>query len=368
MSKKSNKVEITEETPKVSQESLQKSLDLFVNVIEDGDIDKLDEVLDTLYEGTESVDSVDDNMVFSAIENALKTPEELSDQKEAERKEKLQIAKKKYTEDKKIRREVQREYGIRYPKESRHPVVWNVVNDGNYKMFHFVMQFNYTEIYKDGADICPRIVLGQKHFNKKSNQNAFHRLRQAQDRMRELVTDGNPEWIIVSNDTSMITDRNLLARLNTLNKDTVLVGPYGFTEIRSMGKFYNVRDIDTVRGAFAQCSMDNLDWSYLVGKDFAQKDKFRVAILYGPFIAMRYDFFMGIDFEFMAKNTTKGNFHYMADLSMEANVKGKLVGVIKTQCQQYDRIGNYFDDESFINDQMAFVTKWQDKLPISFNN
>jgi hypothetical protein len=360
---KKKKIEIEDKT--VTQESLVESLNLFVNVIDDGDPEQLDKILDTLYENKE-VDEVDDDIVFDAISSALRSDDEISAEKEKERKLKQKKAKAKYIADKKIRRDVQRDYGMRYAKESKHPVVWNVINEGNYKMFHLVMQFHYTEIYKDGADICPRIVLGQKHYNKKSNKNAFIRLQEAQTRMRDLVKgEDRPEWIVISNDTSMITDRNLLARLNTMKSTTGAVGPYGFTSIRQSGKFFSVESAEHVRGAFAQCSMDGLDWSYLVGKDFSKASKFRAMVLYGPFIAVRYDLFMDIDFTYMAENAKKGNFHYMADISMEVNKRKQLVGVISTQCQQYDRISNYFDDKSFIDDQMVFITKWQEHLPLS---
>jgi len=235
---------------------------------------------------------------------------------------------------------------------------------------HILLNSEYTEIYADGADFAPRIFLPRPGYGNKSKKNAFQHLVTIQEKIRENRGDNPkdaPEWIIISNDTSMIMDRNLLVRLKELIPTTHVAAPYGFETIRSNGRWYEIRESDqnNIRGCYIQGSKESTDWDFVIGSDFNKSPRWRVVIGHGPFIAVRGETFMNIDFSYMAENSIYGFCHYMADISLEVHKMGYKIAQIKASCMQFDTIREHRGEDTFEHDQSVFTTKWQSSLPAS---
>ena len=349
----------------INQDDLMASLERFAD-IDDGDIEEMDGILETLATTTIIEEVIEENVVLNSFTELSKTPEEIESAKKIKLADKRKELKAKTVKNEKKTKAALKKAKVRTPKVAKHPgVLYQAVIEG-YKCINLVISHKDTHIYHDGADFCPKIRLGHKAYGKKCTQNAFERLTKVQDVMREHVpSGGEPEWLIIQNDTSVINDRNLLARLSTMMPHTHAVGAYGFTDIRSSGKWYKADNPEHVRGSFTQCNMDSLDWHYMVGHGFKDNDRYKVSAIYGPFIAVRYETFMDIDFTFMTENSKDGFFHYMVDICLEVQKRGKYCASLATQAQQYDRISNYFDDPNFIDDHSVFITKWQETLQIT---
>ena len=176
-----------------------------------------------------------------------------------------------------------------------------------------------------------------------------------------------PKWIIISNDSSMINDRNLVTRLEELNPSTHAAGSYGFQEIRASGRWYDVEGFPAhnFRGCYIQGAMEEINWDFIVGHEFKTKPKNRVLIIHGPFIAVRGETFMQLDFAEMSEHCIGGFYHYMADISMQCASRGLVVAQIKSSCMQFDNVTSHRTDEEMMNDQSYFTSKWQSMLPRS---
>lgn len=269
--------------------------------------------------------------------------------------------------------QVKKEAGIRRAKQSQFPTrSHEFLSDNMSKRgVHVVLSNEGSEIYKDGADIAPRLLMGRDYFGKKSKQNAFDHLINVQEKIevaRGQNPNNAPNWIIISNDTSIICDRYLLTRLEELKPNTAAAGAYGFERIRASGKWYqvdNATEQKYLRGCYMQGNMKNTNWDFIVGSQFKDRPKSRVIIIHGPFIAVRGEIFMTINFKDMAKNIKKGFFHYMADISMECLKRGLLCGQIKTLTGQYENVHDLKEDADFKQDQSYFASKWQPLLPAS---
>jgi len=266
--------------------------------------------------------------------------------------------------------------GIRKSKQSKYPTrahsfLGKPISD---RAIHVVLNHERSEVYKDGADFCPRILMGIPAFDKVCKKNAFEHLITVQEKIKTARgEDPNkaPKWIIINNDTSMIMDRNLLSRLDELKPTTAVAGAYGFQNVRASGKWYQIesaQEQQTLRGCYVQANMENTSWDFIVGHNFKQDDRMRILIVHSPFIAVRGNFFMGIDFSEMAENVESGFFHYMADISMECHKKRLYVAQIKTVSAQFENINGYKEDEKFLHDQSYFTSKWQGNLPASITD
>jgi len=309
----------------------------------------------------------DDGFLGNAIDDAKKAAE-------TEEKQKAMALKKKVSKNRKAENKIKAEMGIRRGKQSKYPTrshkfLGDPISD---RAIHVVLNSKQTEIYKDGADICPRILMAIPAFGNKSTKSAFEHLHTMQEKIisaRGENPSDAPKWIILSNDTSMIMDRNLLVRLEELKSNTHIVGSYGFERIRASGKWYQLdhpEEQKMLRGCYIQYNMENTNWDYIIGNGFKNSDKYRVLIVHGPFVAIRGETFMSIDFTDMVDNYKSGFFHYMAELSMECYKKGLIAGQIKTVAAQYENINWMKEDPVFQEDQSYFASKWQAELPAHF--
>lgn len=272
----------------------------------------------------------------------------------------------------KMMNNVKKGLGIRTTKQSKfntrsHQFLSEAVSD---RAIHVILNQHRSDIYKDGVDICPRILMGIPGFGNSSKKNAFNHLITVQEKIKTSRGDNpsnSPKWIIISNDSSMLNDRNLITRLDELNPSTHVAGAYGFQEIRASGRWYDVEGfpLHNFRGCYMQGVMDDINWDFIVGHEFKTKPKNRVLIIHGPFIAIRGETFMQLDFTDMANNCISGFYHYMADISMQCSARGLIVAQIKSSCMQFDNITAHRTDEDMINDQSYFTSKWQSNLPRS---
>lgn len=309
-----------------------------------------------------------DGMIGAALDEAMEA-------QESEKKKKVEDAKARQAEKRKEKNKAKKELGIRRPKQSKfstqkHSFLGEPMSDAG---IHVLLNAEYTEIYADGADFAPRIFLPRPAYGNKSNKNAFNHLITIQEKIRENRGDkpeDAPEWIIISNDTSMIMDRNLLPRLKELRSTTHAAAPYGFQTIRSNGRWYEIRENDQnhIRGCYIQGNKENTDWDFVIGADFKKSPRWRVVIGHGPFIAVRGESFMKIDFSYMAENTQYGFHHYMADISMEIHKMKLKVAQVKSSCMQFDTIREHREEDKFKHDQAVFTTKWQSNLPASIHD
>lgn len=319
-------------------------------------------------EGTSNDIFSDDSFIGNALEDANKE----AIKEEAKRQKAL---KTKASKGRKEKNKIKKEMGIRRGKQSKFPTRSHdfLGEKQSDRAIHIVLNNQMTEVYKDGADICPRILMGIPAFGKKCTKSAFEHLITVQEKIKLVRGDDPkkaPEWIIINNDTSMIMDRNLLSRLEELKSNTQVVGAYGFEQIRASGKWYqldNPKEQLTLRGCYIQSNMDNNNWDFIVGNQFKNSDKYRVLIVHGPFIAVRGELFMQIDFTDMVDNYKGGFFHYMAEISMECYKRKLMIGQIKTVSAQFENINKMKEDPDFQHDQSYFASKWQPYLPAHFN-
>ena len=308
-----------------------------------------------------------DGIISDAIIEASQT---VAKEKEKRIKEIKTRASKNHKKVNKIKKDA----GVRRSKQSQFPTRSHefLADDSlSRRGIHVVLSNEGSEIYKDGADIAPRLLMGRDYFGKKCTLNAFDHLITVKEKIkasRGENPNNAPQWIVISNDTSIISDRYLLTRLEELKPNTHVAGAYGFERIRASGKWYqvdNVAEQKYLRGCYMQGNINNIDWDFIVGSKFKDRPKSRIIIAHGPFIAVRGETFMTIDFTDMAKNIKKGFFHYMADISMECLKRGLKAGQVKTLTGQYENIHDMKDDPDFRHDQSYFASKWQPLLPAS---
>lgn len=328
-----------------------------------------EQIDDDFFEGDGVIGSGDAEFdIESAMESAIVT----ADEEKTERVTKMKV---KATKKRQEKNSIKKELGMRPGKQSQFPTrshtfLSEPISD---RAIHVILNQNRSEIYKDGADVCPRIMMGIPAYNKPSKKNAFEHLINLQEKIREARGENPknaPKWIIISTDTSMVMDRNIITRLEELRPTTHAAGAYGFEQIRSSGRWYQVEAADqtNLRGCYIQGSMESTDWDFIVGSKFKESPKYRVMIVHGPFIAIRGETFMTIDFKEMADNCSQGFYHYMADISMECYKRGLLCAQIKTTCMQFDNLTSHINEEEFQQDQAYFTSKWQSSLPASIYN
>jgi len=309
-----------------------------------------------------------DGLIGDAVKDAVENVKEEKKQQQVNFKKR---ASKKRKEVNKIKKEV----GIRRGKQSKFPNrSYDFLKDDDIskRAIQVVLTTHPKEkIYLDGADIAPRLLLGRDYFGKNCTLNAFQHLMTVQ----EILTTNRgenpknaPNWIIIKNNTSMIMDRNLITRLEELKPTTHVAGTYGFERIRASGKWYQIDGTTEqrfLRGCYVQGRLYNSNWDFIVGSKFKDSPRYRVMIVSGPFIAVRGEAFMTMDFTDMAKNMTSGFHHYMAHISMECMQRGLMAAQIKSIAAQYDNIKDMKEDPDFNNDQAYFSSRWQSALPAS---
>jgi len=318
-------------------------------------------------EGTSNDIFSDNDIIGNALSDAVSEAEKSNKAKEIALKKK--VSKKRKDENK-----IKKDLGIRKGKQSKFSTRSHdfLKESGTDRALHIVLNNKMTEIYKDGADICPRILMGIPAFGKKCTKSVFEHLITVQEKIKVARgEDPNkaPGWIIINNDTSMIMDRNILSRLEELKPNTHIAGAYGFEKIRASGKWYQLDNPDeqkTLRGCYVQASTENNRWDFIVGHLFKNADRYRVLIVHGPFIAIRGATFMTIDFTDMLDNYQKGFFHYMAEISMECHKRKLIAAQIKTVSAQFENINKMKEDSEFQHDQSYFASKWQPFLPAGF--
>jgi hypothetical protein len=236
---------------------------------------------------------------------------------------------------------------------------------------HFILNSSRSDFYKDGADIAPRVLLGIPAYNKMSLKNAFEHLQIAQEKLKTArATMKQPEWIILSNDTSIISDRTLIARLKDLRETTHVAGAFGMEHVGSNGKWWQVSAAEEgqLRGCYVQAEAEGIGWDYVVGPKFRDGTKWRVLIVHGPFLAIRGDTFIRLNFDYMAANVRGGWNHWMADISMQVYGMKHMAAAIKTHSMQYHNMALLKDNEDFIHDQTVFNSRWQEQLPRSYRD
>ncbi len=269
---------------------------------------------------------------------------------------------------------VKKESGIKNIKQSKFPTRSNTYLKPGLRAIHLVMHDgihyydNEDYPYKHGADFTYRAIEGARHWGKECKKNAFEHLVSLQNNIRENIGKNSldyPRWILISLSTSVLMDKDILDRLDELKEHTHCAGAYGFLTINDKGRFFEQNVQENTRGCYVQGDLTSTKWDYIVGHKFRDADKYRTICVHGPFIAIRGNTFMNIDFSHMARKTKFGFFHFMADISMECATRGYMVASIKTLCQQYDKINNYFNTPEFKIDQEVFFSKWKSKFPIS---
>lgn len=227
-----------------------------------------------------------------------------------------------------------------------------------------VMRCNLSDRYKNNGEIAPCMLMGNPAYGKPSKKNAFERLIIEQSRFRDLGI--TPEWFIITRDDVSILDVDLEQRLRALKPHTHAVGANGITTIRKSGKFYAPDQIEQIKGASISAERDSLAWKYQIAPDYSEKDGWRVAAITSGMIAIRGETFLDIDFTEMAEKMVFGFYHFTADISMEVNRRGKVVGVIKTLIRQEDSVSFHVTENAFLEDQSVFVNKWKDFFPIEY--
>lgn len=335
-------------------------------------MDKFDEVISLpteidgdMFEGDGLIPEIDD---FGDLGIALESAQNASTMKKQKR---LDDMKERAAKKRKNIYDVKKEKGVRPGKQSKYPSRGDEFISTEKRAIHVVMTTNNDdggELYKEGADICPRLKKGSAHFGKACKKNAFELLNEAQDKMAEYRGD-DPNlavpWVIISNDTSVIADPFLVTRLDSLLEGTGIAAPYGYGKIRTSGRWYDITPSDqsAIFGQYAQGSIEDVDWDFVVGREYKQSPKYRILIAHGPFIAVRGSLFMHMDFKEAAKKYTRGFTHYMAEISMQAMKLGYAAASIKSMSIQYDSIDNYKNSKEFELDQKYFTSKWQGDLP-----
>ena len=320
-----------------------------------------------------AIDTVGD---FTTDNDLLDIDGALSDamnQSDSEKDQKIQALADKASKKRMEVREIKKEIGIKAPVKisqfptRSHAFLGEKVSD---RGVHFILNQLETEIYKDGADVAPRILMGIPAYGKSCKKSAFEHLMNAQEKLRDARGEdptNAPKWIIITNDSSMITDRNLLTRLDDLLPNTKVAAPFGFNQIRASGKWYAMEKGDITRGSYQQCNLENTNWNFIVGQGFTEKPKYRTVIAGGPFIAVRGELFLQIDFKYMKDHSELGYYHYMADISLECEKRGFMVAQINSSAIQFDELKKHINDREVQVDQSCFTSKWQSMLPKSFN-
>jgi hypothetical protein len=325
---------------------------------------------DAFFEGDGHIPTIEE-IEFGDLGEGLEEAIVDSDNKKQER---LGAMKQRAAKKRKATNTAKKKSGVRPGKQSKHSTrsdTFLADNNESLPALHIVLATEHqSEIYKDGADICPRLKKGSAHFGKACKRNAFELLKEAQDKIKEQRGD-NPEhipWIIISNDTSMITDRKIVSRLSKLRENTVIAAPYGFSKVRTSGRWFDVTEADqpTIRGCYTQGMLDGDKNDFIVGHRYKQSDRYRILIAHGPFIAVRGEMFMKLDFKDAAKNYTRGFHHYMADISMQVVKLGNhqlAAASIQTLAIQEDTHLNHLPTDEFELDQRYFASRWQEQLP-----
>jgi len=264
-----------------------------------------------------------------------------------------------------------RSIGIRPPKQSKYSATGaSLSSPTSDRSVWIVLNKDRTVIYKDSADVSPRFMMGIPAYGKQCIRNAYEHLINFQNKLKETRDSNPPKWVIISTDTAMLMDRNLITRLEELRPTTAVAGAYGFQQIRQHGKWYQLTqaDMQLLRGCYIQGNMDNIEWDFILGEKFRDSSRYQILIVHGPFIAVRGELFKELNFEYLAKNSKEGYWHYMADISMECHKRNLMCATIKTNCMQFDKLSNHEKDEDFIHDQALFTSKWQDYLPASIQS
>jgi hypothetical protein len=144
-----------------------------------------------------------------------------------------------------------------------------------------ILNNKQTGIYNDGADFCPRLLMGHPAYGNACKKNAFEHLVNLQKKICEFKGDNPkeaPDWIILCNDTSLIADRNLIPRLKELLPTTGAAAAYGFEKIRASGRWYEMTEQDQsfVRGCYIQANTTDTNWDFIVGNQFKQSPRYRI--------------------------------------------------------------------------------------------
>jgi hypothetical protein len=233
---------------------------------------------------------------------------------------------------------------------------------------HFVLNRVESSYYYEAPRIAPTKLIGIPAFGNPCTKNAFEHFMWIQNKIREYRgkdPKNAPDWILISQSTSMLSDLGLIKRLSALQPETCLAGAFGFNQVRADGKWWNIGSGDVTRGNYVQANIETLEWDYVRGKDFHESDRYRTLIIHGPFIAVRGSFFMQLDFTACARGYQGGGYwHMMAELSMMCAGLGKKAATLKTHSMQYDSMKPHIDTDTFKNDHKFFVEKWIDYLPV----
>lgn len=333
-----------------------------VDAAVDGDI--VSDV-DKVYEG--SGDIVGDSMGLGdvleiAIDSKVSKDQALKDSK-------IQAMKDRAAQKRKDSGVVKKEVGIGgNPKQSKFSTRADHFLADNLRAVNIVLNHKQSGIYIDGADPCPRLLMGHPAYGNACKRNAFEHFINLQKKIKEFRGEdpkNAPGWIIINNDTSLIADRNIVTRLDELRSSTGVASAYGFEKIRAHGRWYDITENDqsNIRGCYIQGHMDKIDWDFVVGSQFKQSPRYRIVIAHGPFVAIRGELFMSIDFNDAAEKYDGGFYHYMAEFSMECIKRGFSVATVKTTAIQYDNLMLVRGTESFEKDQSIFTSRWQNLLP-----
>lgn len=321
--------------------------------------------VDTEFEGSGKVQSTP--MVIGAVlEMAIDAKQSKEDTK---KKQKEQEMKDRAAMKRKDQIDVKKDLGMQTnPKQSKFSTRADHFLGDDLRAVNIILNHKKSGIYIDGADPCPRLLMGHPAFGNTCTRNAFTHFVNLQKKIKEFRgNDVNkaPAWIIINNDTSLIADRNLVTRLEELKPTTGLAAAYGFEKIRASGRWYDITEQDqsNIRGCYIQGNMESIDWDFVVGSQFKQSPRYRVIIAHGPFVAIRGPLFMSIDFSDAAERYEGGFYHYMAELSMECTKRGLMIATVKTTAIQYDTLTPFKGTEEFEKDQLLFTSRWQKNLP-----
>lgn len=321
--------------------------------------------VDDGYEGSGRIKH--DAMAFGEV---LEMAIDVKTSKDAsEKNAKLQAMKDRASQKRKETLDVKNDIGIGgNSKQSKFSTRADHFLGDDMRAVNIVLNHKQSGIYIDGSDPCPRLLMGHPAYGKTCKRNAFEHFVNLQKKIREFRGDDAkkaPAWIIFNNDTSLIADRNIVTRLEELRPATGVASAYGFEKIRAHGRWYDITEADqsNIRGCYIQGAMDKIDWDFVVGSQFKQSPRYRIAIAHGPFVAIRGELFMTIDFSDAAEKYESGFYHYMAEFSMECIKRGLSVATVKTTAIQYDNLMLTRGTEQFETDQAIFTSRWQAYLP-----
>lgn len=321
--------------------------------------------VDTEYEGTGDIKS-NQMGLGDILEMAIDTK---TSKDNAIKNAKAQAMKDRAVQKRKDISEVKKEIGLGgNTKQSKFSTRADHFLADDLRAVNIVLNHKQSGIYIDGADPCPRLLMGHPAYGNVCKRNAFEHFVNLQKKIREFRGEdpkNAPAWIIFNNDTSLISDRNIVTRLDELRPSTGVASAYGFEKIRAHGRWYDITEADqsNIRGCYIQGHMDKIDWDFVVGSQFKQSPRYRIVIAHGPFVAIRGELFMNIDFTDAAEKYDGGFYHYMAEFSMECVKRGFSVATVKTTAIQYDNLMLARGTEQFEKDQSIFTSRWQGNLP-----